>query len=61
MTLDIEKIFVEGSAAFVRYQVELKDGSKFRNTEFMRTRGNQIVEVEVYFGRSNLTSKGGAV
>lgn len=51
-SFDIERVFVEGSDAFVQYKVELKNGSEFRNTEFMRTKGEQIVEVEVYFGRS---------
>lgn len=58
VSFNIEKIFVDGSEAFIRYQVELKDGNKFRNTEFMRTRDGQIVEVEVYFGRSDAKSKG---
>lgn len=46
----IEKLFVQGNEAFVRYQAELKDGTKFRNTEYMRVEGNQIKEVDVYFG-----------
>ncbi|MEO6391842.1 MAG: nuclear transport factor 2 family protein [Pyrinomonadaceae bacterium] len=58
VAFDIEQILVEGSEAFIRYQVELKDGSKFRNTEFMRTLEDQIVEVEVYFGRSDSADKG---
>ena len=48
--LQIEKIFVEGNEAFMRYQAELKDGSTFRNTEYIRIEGNKIREVEVYFG-----------
>ena len=49
----IEKMFVDGNDAFIRYEIELKDGGKFRNTEFIRTDGNQIKEVEVYFGANS--------
>jgi ketosteroid isomerase-like protein len=47
----IEKLFVSGNEAFVRYRAELKDGSKFRNTEYFRLEGNKLKEVDVYFGR----------
>ena len=46
----IEKLFVQGNEAFVRYQAVLKDGTTFRNTEYYRIEGNKIREVEVYFG-----------
>jgi len=49
-THQIEKLFVNGNEAFVRYQAELKDGTTFRNTEYIRIEGNKIREVEVYFG-----------
>jgi ketosteroid isomerase-like protein len=49
-THHIEKLFVQGNEAFVLYQAELKDGTKFRNTEFYKIEGNRIREVEVYFG-----------
>jgi len=48
----IEDVFVEGNAAFVRYQRELTNGAIFRNTEYMRVDGPHIKEVEVYFGAS---------
>jgi len=32
------------------YEYELKDGSRFRNVELTRVRGDLIVEVQVYFG-----------
>ena len=48
-TPQIEKLFVQGNEAFVRYQAELKDGITFRNTEYIRIEGNKIREVEVYF------------
>lgn len=46
----IEKLFVQGNVAFVLYQAELKDGTKFRNIEYYRIDGNKIKAVEVYFG-----------
>jgi ketosteroid isomerase-like protein len=49
-THHIEKIFVNGNEAFVRYKAELKDGTTFRNTEYYKFEGNKIREVEVYFG-----------
>lgn len=52
----IEKLFVEGNEAFVRYQVELEDGTRFRNTEYIRIEGNKIKEIDVYFG-SNIIKK----
>jgi hypothetical protein len=53
-SLHIEKLFVQGNEAFVRYWAELEDGSKFRNTEYFRLEGDKVKEVDVYFG-SNLT------
>jgi len=52
----IEKLFEKGNEAFVRYQAELEDGAKFRNTEYIRIEGNKIKEVDVYFG-SNIAEK----
>jgi ketosteroid isomerase-like protein len=46
----LEKVFEEGEEAFARYQVQMKDGRNFRNTEFITFRGRQIASVEVYFG-----------
>jgi ketosteroid isomerase-like protein len=46
----IEQLFVQGNAAFVRYLAELKDGTRFRNTEYIRVEGGKIEEVDVYFG-----------
>jgi len=42
--------FEHGDEAFVRYECELKDGARFRNTEYFRIEGNKIREVEVCFG-----------
>ena len=46
----IERLFVDGSEAFVLYLLEPTIGPTFRNTEFFRTAGGQVKEVEVYFG-----------
>lgn len=46
----IEKVFEEGDEAFIRYESQKLDGEKFRNTEFFRTDGEKIKEVQVYFG-----------
>ncbi len=50
----IKQLFAQGNEAFVRYQAELKDGTTFRNTEYVRIEGNKIKEVDVYFG-ANIT------
>lgn len=46
----IEKLFVKGNEAFVCYECEMNAGSKFRNTEYVRVKGDKIDRVEVYYG-----------
>jgi hypothetical protein len=46
----IEQICEAGDEAFVRYLAELRDGTKFRNTEYFRIEGSKIKEIAVYFG-----------
>lgn len=46
----IEKLFAEGDEAFVTYEAESTDGSRFRNTEFFKAADGKIREVTVYFG-----------
>ena len=46
----IEKLFAQGDEAFALCKIETLSGAKFRNTEFFRVRGGQLVEVQVYFG-----------
>jgi ketosteroid isomerase-like protein len=49
---ELEKVFVEGNEAFVRYTAQRNaDGVRFRNTEFLRVEGGKVKEVDVYFGR----------
>ena len=42
----------DGRKVFVTYIATNLDGKRFRNTEVMTLRGDEIVEVEVYFGWS---------
>jgi ketosteroid isomerase-like protein len=37
---------------YVTYEGSTVDGGRFRNTEILKVRGDEIVEVEVYFGWS---------
>ena len=46
----IEKLFVEGTEAFVRYECETKAATTSRTTEFFRIEGDRIREIEVYYG-----------
>ena len=49
-SFDIERIFENGSEAFVLYRVVTKDGKEFRNTEFLTFDGEKVASVNVYFG-----------
>lgn len=42
----------ERDRVFVTYEARNTDGTRFRNTEVFTLRGEQIVNVEVYFGWS---------
>jgi ketosteroid isomerase-like protein len=56
--IHIDKLFQQGDEVFVRYECELKDGARFRNTEYFRIEGSKIREVEVYFGSPVITGSG---
>ena len=47
---DIERIMVEGEAAFVTYRCVAKGGKSFRNTEAYAFAGDRIRRIDVYFG-----------
>jgi len=47
---DLERIMVDGEAAFVTYRCVAKDGKSFRNTEFFTFTGDRIGRIDVYFG-----------
>ena len=40
-----------GEEAFIRYECEIADGKRFRNTEYFRLEDGKVREVDVYFGR----------
>src|SRR6185295_12385435 len=45
-SFDILNLIDDGSDAFIRYECQLKDGKRFRNTEYFRIEGNKIKEVD---------------
>jgi ketosteroid isomerase-like protein len=47
---ELDRIFVEGEAAFVTYTCVAKNGKTFRNTEFFTFAGEKIKRIDVYFG-----------
>ncbi len=49
---ELERIFVEGDAAFVTYLCVAKGGKTFRNTEFFVFDGDKVKRIDVYFGAS---------
>jgi ketosteroid isomerase-like protein len=51
-SFDIKELLVQGDEAFVLYEVETKDGARFRNTEFLKFEADQVKEIDVYFGRT---------
>lgn len=49
---DLIHVVPEEHKVFVTYVARMNDGRRFRNTEIVTVRGQQIAEVEVYFGWS---------
>ena len=49
---DLINVVPEEHKVFVTYVARTNDGRRFRNTEIVTVRGQQITEVEVYFGWS---------
>jgi ketosteroid isomerase-like protein len=47
---ELERILVEGDAAFVTYTCVAKSGRTFRNTEFFGFAGDKVKSIDVYFG-----------
>ena len=45
-----ERLFERGDEVVVTYEATRNDGSRFRNTEVLTFRGDELVKVEVYFG-----------
>jgi len=49
-SFSFERLFERGDEVVVTYEATRKDGSRFRNTEVLTFRGDQLAKVEVYFG-----------
>lgn len=49
---EIERITPDADGAFVTYRCTARDGTSFRNTEYLTVRHGQIVSSDVYFGAS---------
>lgn len=46
----LELVGAGENGVFILYEYELKTGGRHRNTEFITVRGEQIVEIQVFFG-----------
>ena len=47
---DLKRLVEAGDNVFVTYESTRADGKRFRNTEVMTFDGDQVCQVEVYFG-----------
>lgn len=47
---DFINLVPDGDRVFVTYEGHSTNGNSFRNTEIVRVRDSQIVDIEVYFG-----------
>jgi ketosteroid isomerase-like protein len=47
---DLERIMVEGEAAYVTYRCVTREGKSFRNTEAYTFADDRIRRIDVYFG-----------
>ncbi|MGA2689227.1 MAG: nuclear transport factor 2 family protein [Candidatus Korobacteraceae bacterium] len=47
---DLERVFVSGNEAFVKYLCHTKNGKSFRNVEYLQIRDGKIEAIECYFG-----------
>jgi len=46
----LELVGAGEDGVFILYEYELKTGERHRNAEFITVRGEQIVEIQVFFG-----------
>ena len=49
-TFEFARIIEAGDEVVVTYNATRADGSRFRNTEVFTFEGDQVAEIEVYFG-----------
>ena len=48
--VDFDAVLTDGNEAMVRYVATLNSGAEYRCAESFRAEGDQIVQVDVYFG-----------
>ena len=49
--VEVERVFVEGDAAYVTYLLSVEGGAQFRNTEYMTfDPDGRIATIQVFFG-----------
>lgn len=53
---DLDRVFVIGDQAFVRYTCRTKNGKSFRNVEYLQLKNKRIAAIECYFGGSGYPS-----
>lgn len=53
---DLDRVFVIGNQAFVRYTCRTKNGQSFRNVEYLQLKDDKIEAIECYFGGSGYPS-----
>jgi SnoaL-like domain len=53
---DLDRVFVIGDQAFVRYTCRTKNGKSFRNVEYLQLKDKKIAAIECYFGGSGFPS-----
>jgi ketosteroid isomerase-like protein len=46
----VELVDAGANGVFIMYEYELKEGGRYRNTEFSTVRDGKIVETQVFFG-----------
>jgi ketosteroid isomerase-like protein len=49
-SFEFSRMIESGDEVVVTYEATRTDGSRFRNTEVLTFRGDDVVKVEVYFG-----------
>jgi ketosteroid isomerase-like protein len=54
---DLERVFVVGDQAFVRYYCRTKSGKSFRNVEYLQLKDKKIAAIQCYFGGSGYPSE----
>ena len=54
---DLERVFIVGDQAFVRYTCRTKTGKSFTNVEYLQLKDGRIEAIECYFGGSGYPSE----